>query len=156
MFLGDKMNYGIKLKELRTSEILTQKDIANILNINRSTYKDYELQIKIIPIFHLNTLSNYFHVSLDYLFGLSVSKNYQNSNNLIDTKKQAERLLAFRKKYKLTQEQLASFLNTTHSVISDYEHGKKVISTPFLFSISSKYHISADYLLGKTKESEIN
>ena len=156
MFLGDNMNYGVKLKELRTSEILTQNDLAHILKISRSTYKDYELQIKIIPINHLNTLSNYFHVSIDYLFFFFYSKNYQNANQTIDVKKQAERLLDFRKKHKLTQEQLACFLNTTHSVISDYEHGKKIISTPFLFSICSKYQISADYLLGKTKESEIN
>ena len=68
------MDYSTKLKELRTSELLSQKDIANILSISRSTYKDYELQIKIIPINHLNTLCNYFHISLDYLLGLSSIK----------------------------------------------------------------------------------
>ena len=75
------MNYGAKLKELRTSELLTQKDIANTLSISRSTYKDYELQIKIIPINHLNNICNYFHISIDYLFGLSSIKQYQNQKD---------------------------------------------------------------------------
>ena len=34
-------------------------------------------------------------------------------------------------------------------MISDYENKKKFIPTPFLYQICKKYHISADYLLGK-------
>ncbi len=40
-------------------------------------------------------------------------------------------------------------LNTVHPVITNYENGKHLIATPFLYTICSKYNISADYLLGK-------
>lgn len=48
------MNYKERMKLLRTYELLTQEDIARVLKINRSTYKEYELQNSIIPIKHLN------------------------------------------------------------------------------------------------------
>lgn len=52
-------------------------------------------------------------------------------------------------KTNLSQIKLANILNTTHSMISDYENTKKLIATPFLYTICKKYNISADYLLGK-------
>ena len=59
------------------------------------------------------------------------------------------RLKEFRKENKLTQEKLASILNTNKSVICGYEKGRYIIATPFLYQICKKYNISADYLLGK-------
>ena len=47
------------------------------------------------------------------------------------------------------QIELANYLNTTQSVIADYERGRYLISTPFLYTICKKYNISADYLLGR-------
>ena len=84
------MDYSTRLKELRTSELLTQQEIANLLQISRSTYKDYELQIKILPIQYLNIICNYFNVSIDYLLGLSHVKQYPDSESSIDIEKQAE------------------------------------------------------------------
>ena len=63
--------------------------------------------------------------------------------------KSGNRLKEFRKENKLTQTKLASILNTTQSVIADYERGRYFISTPFLYTICKKYNISADYLLGR-------
>ena len=63
--------------------------------------------------------------------------------------KMGERLKEFRKNNKLTQSKLAVILNTTQSVIADYERGRYLIATPFLYTICKKYNISADYLLGK-------
>ena len=59
---------------------------------------------------------------------------------------------AFRKSQKLTQVKLASILNTVQPVIANYEKGKNLIATPFLYTICKKYNISADYLLGKIDE----
>ena len=60
-----------------------------------------------------------------------------------------KRLKEFRKENKLTQSKLATILNTAQPVITNYENGKHLIATPFLYTICKKYHISADYLLGK-------
>lgn len=44
---------------------------------------------------------------------------------------------------------LAEMLNTTHSNVGFYEKGRNFIATPFLYQICHKYHVSADYLLGR-------
>lgn len=143
------MNYADRLRDLRENKNLTQTEIAEILGISISLYSRYEKQGQIIPIKHLNSLANYFNVSLDYLLGFESNNNYS-SNKDINLKKAGTRLKEFRCKHKLTQEKLANILNTTHSTISAYEAGITLITTPFLYTICKKYHESADYLLGKT------
>ena len=146
------MNYGINLKAIRTSELLTQQEIANALNVSRSTYKEYETQNSIIPSKYLYPLSDIFNVSIDYILGLTTLKQYKNINKNIKNEIIKQRLKEFRKEHKLTQEKLAKELNTTQSVIADYERGRYLIATPFLYTICKKYHISADYLLGRIDE----
>lgn len=58
-----------RLKELRTIHNLTQKEVADKINVERSTYSCYELG-KTVP--HINTLlalSKIYNVPLDYLIG---------------------------------------------------------------------------------------
>lgn len=136
------MNYGKKLKDLRDLYELTQEDIARVLKVARSTYNQYEQQYDIIPIKHLNTLCNHFKISI----------RYQDEINAIDTKISGERLKELRKEYNLTQARLAKKLNIANTIISEYEKGHYPISTATLYSLSIKFHISCDYLLGKTKE----
>ncbi len=144
------MNYSNKLKSIRTSELLSQEQIADYLNINRSTYKEYELQNSIIPSKYLWDLSNILNVSIDYIFDFTKVKKYNNNDKNLDKIKSGSRLKEIRKENKLTQSKLAAILNTTQSVIADYEKGRYLIATPFLYTICKKYNISADYLLGKT------
>ena len=66
----------------------------------------------------------------------------------IDKIKAGQRLKEFRLEHKLTQVKLANILNTTFSSIAFNEKGRNLIATPFLYTICSKYEISADYLLG--------
>lgn len=146
------MHYKLKLKELRLEQNLSQKEIANIIGIAQQTYNHYEIEENIIPLKHLNSLANYFDVSIDYILGLSDIRKYKNYTKDIDSIKSGNILREFRKSKKLTQVKLANVLNTFHTVIVDYEHGKNLIATPFLYTICKKYGVSADYLLGKTKE----
>ena len=146
------MDYGTKLKDLRDLYELTQQDIANVLKVARSTYNQYEQQYDIIPIKHLNHLCNHFKVSFDYIFSFTKLKIYQDEIDKIDTKISGERLRSLRKEYHLTQMKLAKELNIANSIISEYEKGNYPISTVTLYSISNKYHISSDYLLGKTNK----
>ena len=145
------MNYNTILKIVREKYNLTQEGIADILKIDRRTYNHYETKEKIIPIKHLIVLSMYFNVSVDYLLGFTKQKQY-------DHVKEADKIIAgnrlkeFRKENKLTQVKLANILNTTFSSIAFNEKGRNFIATPFLYTICSKYHISADYLLGKVND----
>ena len=146
------MLYTNRLKSIREDKNISQKTLANLLNIKENGYCQYETEYVIIPLKHLNTLCNYFNCSLDYVFGFTDDYNYQVSNKEIDLKFAGQRLKEFRKENKLTQVKLATFLNTVHPVITNYEKGKHLISTPFLYQICNKYKISADYLLGKIDE----
>ena len=146
------MNYGEKLKELREQENLKIYDISNLLGIEKDTYGKFEREYTTIPSIHLNTLCNYFHVSLDYIFGFTNVKNYENNKENIDLKLSGVRLKEIRKELKKTQTVLACELGCSYGTIAGYERGRYIIATPFLYQICSKYHISADYLLGKIDE----
>ena len=146
------MIYNKKLIELREKNELKQYNIANILNIYKGLYNQYETEYAIMPIKHLNTLCNYFDVSFDYIFGFTNKRNYANNIDEIDSIKSGSRLKEFRKENKITQEKLASELNMARSALANYERGRTIIATPFLYTICKNYRVSADYLLGKIDE----
>lgn len=143
------MNYGKILKSLREEMNLTQDEVAKQINIQGKVYSMYETEYIIIPSKHLVTICDYFNISLDYVFGFTNLKQYLGTIKGIDKKMAGERLKKWRKEHKLTQNKLASLLNTTQSVIADYERGRYLIATPFLYMICKKYDVSADYLLGR-------
>lgn len=136
-----------KLKEVREDHDLTQNDIGKLLSISRQNYSRWETGEKIIPLKHLDTLSNYYQISFDYLCGLSKENNYKKSN--ISKERIGNRLTEFRKENNITQKELADVLNTTHSTISAYESGKTTILTIFAYEIAKKYNISMDWICGK-------
>ena len=137
------------LKKLRERNGLTQLFISNLIGIDRSQYAKYETEYTTIPIKHLNNLCNYFNVSLDYIFDFTKLKQYKNNNVEIDKKKSGLRIKEIRKEHKMSQTKLAIILNTSFSNVSSYERGVNVLSTTYIYAISKKYNISADYLLGK-------
>ena len=143
------MLYKNKLIELREEKEITQQELAKIVGIDNSVLSKYEKEYEIIPIKHLNTLCNYFQVSFDYIFGFTNISNYKNSKEVIDACIVGKRLKEFRKEHKYTQEKLSSILNIARSALANYERGRNIIATPFLYTICKKYNLSADYLLGK-------
>lgn len=143
------MNFQ-RLVEIREDYNLKQKDIADILGITQQSYSLWENGSKIIPLKHLNNLCNYYNFSMDYVIGLSNIKYYNITNKEIDKILIGERLRKIRKDKNITQEELASILNTTHSTISAYESGKTTILTAFAYEICKRYNISMDYLCGRT------
>lgn len=64
------MTYNTRLKELREDNDLTQKNVAEALQINQSYYAKYENGKHDLPIRHLIALCLYYHVSADYILGL--------------------------------------------------------------------------------------
>ena len=138
-----------RLRELRNNRNITQATLSSLLEIHEYVYGQYEREYVIIPLKHLNTLSNYFNVSLDYIFEFTNTINYEFTNTEINSLLSGQRLKEFRKDNKLSQVKLAALLNTVQPVIANYENGKHLIATPFLYQICKKYSISADYLLGK-------
>ncbi len=143
------MNYGENLKLLRERNGISQRTLAEIINVSRPAYTQYENEYNTIPCIHLITLCDYFNVSLDYIFNFNSKIQYNNLKDNVDKLKAGIRLKGWRKENKITQEKLAEFLQTSRSVIADYERGRFLISTSFLYMICKKYKVSADYLLGR-------
>lgn len=143
------MIYSERLKYIRDEKEIKQNYIADKLGISFKAYSMYETEYKIIPSKYINPLCNMLEISIDYLFGFNDIRNYPNSKEEIKNEIIKQRFYEFQKEYKLTQSKLAKILNTTQSVVSDFENGKRLIPTLYLYDICKKYHISADYLLGK-------
>ena len=60
----------MKLKELREENNISQKEIAEFLNIKQNTYSQYETLKRQLPIDVLIKLSKFYHVTTDYILGL--------------------------------------------------------------------------------------
>ena len=125
------MFYKNKLKEIREENEIKQKFLADMLKIRENAYSQYETEYVIIPIKHLNTICNYFDVSIDYIFEFTSTRKYQSLSTNIDKDLMRDRLKELRKKYNLTQKELANSINVAASTISDYERRAKVIATLF-------------------------
>ena len=148
------MNFE-RLYLLREEKELKQNELASILNVKQVNISNWENNKEIIPLNKLNAYSNYFNINLDYIAKLSDNKTSTKKINL-DKKTIGNNLKALRKEFNITQEELASLLNTSHSTISAYETGKTLILTAFAFQICQKYNVSLDWLVGKNSDQYLN
>ena len=65
------MDFGSRLKELRTNAGLTQAQLGNLIGVTKSVISYYELQERSPSPDVLIKLSQIFHVSTDYLLGIA-------------------------------------------------------------------------------------
>lgn len=68
------MNYIERIRALREDSDKTQQEIADYLGTSQTMYARYERGANEMPIRHLIKLAQYYHVSLDYLCGLTNCK----------------------------------------------------------------------------------
>ncbi len=147
----------IRFKELRKKNKLRQVDIANLLNMSIPSYNRCENLVNDISLINCNKLANYYDVSLDYLLGLSNTSQYENYvSKEIDFNIMKKRLKQERKNAGLSQIELSKKIGYSQAVYSDYENGDKILTTSKLLDIISYYHISIDYILGRTDIDNLN
>lgn len=58
-----------RLRDLREDHDMKQKEVAAILGIDQRVYSNYEIGKREIPLHHLMTLADFYHVSVDYILG---------------------------------------------------------------------------------------
>ena len=58
-----------RIRDLREDNDMSQKQIAELLNISQTAYSKYELGKRNMPIQSLIKLARFYNVSLDYLVG---------------------------------------------------------------------------------------
>lgn len=68
------MKYPERMRALREDNDLTQTTVAKMLGIAQTTYSQYELYKRPMPIEYLVALCKYYEVSADYMLGLTDKK----------------------------------------------------------------------------------
>lgn len=142
-----------KAYQIRLKMEMTQSEFAKLLGISTSYVSNWENGYNEITVALLNKICNTCHVTFDYMMGLSKKKN-SNVVRLdeIDKKYLGKRLKDIRRNAKLTQDKMAKKINTYRFLISDYETGRKSISTADLKQICETFGYSADWCVGKLDE----
>ena len=125
---------------------MIQKDIANLINIDFTTYSDYENEIVDFSTDRLCTLADFYNVSTDYIL---YKTDIRICNNKIDRIKK-HRLKDLRKSMKLTQKDMAITLHMSQSGYSNYETFTTDIPINVLLLLSDFYKTSIDYILYRT------
>ena len=63
-----------RIKDLREDNDYTQQQIADYLHLNRNVYWRYETGQREIPVLAAIKLAKFYDVTMDYLLGVSDSK----------------------------------------------------------------------------------
>lgn len=67
------MNFP-NIRALREDHDFKQRELAEILNVSQNTYSQYENGVISLTAEHLIKLAQFYHVSVDYLLGLTADK----------------------------------------------------------------------------------
>lgn len=60
-----------RIEDLRVDNDLTQRKVAEYLHMHLEVYRRYEKGIREIPVWALVQLARLYHVSTDYILGLT-------------------------------------------------------------------------------------
>ena len=71
MLGGSRIEYIRIMRDLREDADKTQQQIADFLGTSQTMYARYERGANELPLHHLITLCEYYHVSADYFLGLT-------------------------------------------------------------------------------------
>ena len=122
-----KIKFNVRLKELRLAHGETQKDLANAIEVGRTTVSEYESG-KIVPKQEgLLRIANHFNVSVDYLTGVSDERATRKQNT----------------------SDLDALLNTIHHILLDE------YDTPVTYEgeiLSSRQKIIVDQLIEQLRD----
>lgn len=138
-----------RLKDIRENADISQKEMASILKVKRSTYSLWELGINIIPLSYIVSFADYFNYTIDYCLGLTNIKNCPNKKGL-DLIVLGNHMKEIRLKNNLSQENIADSLKVTQACIVRYEKGLVCISTSNLYKFCKEFKVSMSYICGKS------
>ena len=86
------MQFGDRLKELREEKELKQAELASLFNISPSTIGMYEQNRRTPDFALLNSIADYFGVSIDYLLGRTDIRNYEENTIAAHTDDRTQQL----------------------------------------------------------------
>ena len=168
---------GKNMADMRSKFNLTQKDISQVVGVNVSTYKHYELGDRCTPLAVIRDLANFYKISTDYFFEnmpelstkeeLEISrrafdvsqnksqmigniKNFAEGMAKLEEKVQARARLRV-KKYRLdnkkSQQEVADYLGIDISTYNKYEKGSRKLNNEVVRKIAEYYNIKVSDIL---------
>ena len=168
---------GKNMADMRSKFSLTQKDISQVVGVNVSTYKHYELGDRFAPLAVIRDLANFYKISTDYFFEnmpelsikeeLEISrrafevsqnksqmigdiKNFVEGMAKLEEKVQARARLRV-KKYRLdnkkSQQKVADYLGIDISTYNKYEKGSRKLNNEVVRKIAEYYNIKVSDIL---------
>ncbi|EMJ5760848.1 XRE family transcriptional regulator [Clostridioides difficile] len=142
-------NLSKRLKELRLKRGLTQEQVANDLGTTKVSIGRYENGTREPKSEMLESMSNYYDVSIDYLFGKTDIENYneikQPNNSLI-----GKRIKLLRTEKNIVQKELADKLQINIDTLSKYENNLASPKSDDIVKLANYFDVTTDYLLGTT------
>ena len=133
-----------RIRHLREDRDLTQARVAKKLDMSQTGYSKYETGENDIPTAVLIRLSEFYHVSTDYLLGLT--------DQLPGEPLFLARIRLLREEHDWTQQQVANRLHIHRRTYDAYEAGATDVPVEILIALARLYNVSTDYLLGESND----
>lgn len=137
-----------RIKDLREDNFYTQEYVADMINLTRSAYSKYELNIRSVPLDVLFRIASLYEVSIDYICGIKDKREVKVYSNEFNYQKLTDNLIRIRKEKGYSQEDLSKKVSSAQNTISEYENGTRKVSIEFLILLSKIYDTTLDYLMG--------
>ena len=168
---------GKNMADMRSKFNLTQKDIAQVVGVNVSTYKHYELGDRCTPLAVIRDLANFYKISTDYFFEnmpeLSTKEELEISRRAFDVSQNKSQMIGniknfaegmakledkvqararlwvkhYRLDNKKSQQEVADYLGIDISTYNKYEKGSRKLNNEVVRKIAEYYNIKVSDIL---------
>lgn len=165
---------GNNMAAIRKSREYKQREICQVLGMNASTYKHYELGDRCVPPSVLKALANFYKIHVDYFFGNVPESddirehlfftNYRldavESKGIVgkprDVLKNTEKRVQTRARFRIkecriknkkSQQEVADYLGIDISTYNKYEKGSRKLNNEVVRKIAEYYNIKVSDIL---------
>lgn len=138
-----------RIKDIREDNDCTQEYVAEKLNVNRSTYANWENGDNLIPLDKLDEISILFNIPLSYLLGIDKKLDKNIKVKPINYQIFFNNLKKFKKEKKHTYQEIGDALGVFKTTAYKYYSGERHIPVDKLVVLANFYSCNIDELLGK-------
>ncbi len=140
-----------RIKDVREDNDYTQNELADKLNVNRSTYANWENGDKLIPLEILDKISVLFNVPFSYLLNNESIKDKTIKIKKLDYDYLLSKLNTIKKNKKYSYQDIGDAIGVTRGTAYKYYNNIMKIPVDKLILLSEFVDSNIDKLLGKIK-----